>query len=107
MPQDSQKPGVNVPKIDEASYVAGGRALARSMIAVLIKEFDIDDPLAGAARALTELEDTRIALRELHEKYGDGDWDPQLHLADVVHQIEKGLDEVLNNGEDVEEGVPT
>ena len=72
----------------DRDFIEGNRAAWRSMLGACLRELghETDDPAVAHARAVSEIETTRAALRRVCEEHGDNDWDDRLHLADVVEK---------------------
>jgi len=71
---------------DEQQYINGQRSALRLMLAHCIAELGIDDVDANKARWILEREAAIAALRRVCEDFGDNDWQPDLHLADIIEK---------------------
>lgn len=69
---------------EERAYMDGGRFAWRAMFFKCLAELGYTDEDCAVGRVISQLEDTRAALRILCEDFGDNDWGDSLHLADVV-----------------------
>lgn len=81
------------PEEFERTYQDGARSAWARMFTLALKELG-----AGGDRGAWILERTAAIaiLRSVCEQYGDNDWEPSLHLGDI---IEKHLWRVLEEGE--------
>lgn len=70
---------------EEQAYIAGKRMAWRRMLDQCIRELG-DAPNLDAARLLSELEETRAALRRICADHGDNEWPDDLSLADVIEK---------------------
>jgi hypothetical protein len=75
-------------KTDEAKeqrYADGQRAALLSVLVHVLDKLGFYGPLEeAAAKWIIEREETIAALRAFCEEFGDNDWDPTLHLADIL-----------------------
>lgn len=69
---------------NEKTYMHGYNAAMRSVLGFAIKELGYENVTLESA--LTQLADTRIALRSVCAEFGDNDWPDELHLADVIEK---------------------
>ena len=75
---------------EERIYERGYRSALRMVLGDVLRGL-MDD--GDAERWRLERMDTVAALRRVCERYGDNDWEDNLHLADVVEKhLERNLD---------------
>jgi hypothetical protein len=86
MSRRRNQPATNevTPEIADVHYEQGTRAAWRTVLAHCVKNLN-DAPL-DAEHLLLEREATVNMLRTVCERFGDNDWTPQLHLADVIEK---------------------
>lgn len=77
---------------EEKAYVRGERMAWVTMLQECIKNLGYDSSESAQARWIAERELAIAALRRVCAAHGDNDWDPSLHLADI---LEKHLDRHL------------
>lgn len=84
---------------DEKQYMQGHQAAVRSMLLKCLKDLN-EDPLNQLTERLAQLASERSMaismLRCYCERYGDNDWEDNLHLSDI---IEKHLGRHLDDDE--------
>lgn len=70
----------------DEGYSAGERSAATAMMRSLLDDLRIDQgtDLERLARLVVEREEAIAALRSLCRAHGDLDWEPSLHLADIL-----------------------
>lgn len=74
------------PDSDESKmFERGQRAAFRSILSTALRELYPADDLT-VERLVLEREDVVRALREVCAGYGDNDWEPTLHLGDVIEK---------------------
>ena len=71
---------------DEVRWEAGYRAAATNMLREALKMLGFNGTEAAHAKWILEREATVGALRDVCADHGDNDWEPSLHLADVVEK---------------------
>ena len=71
---------------EERAYEVGQRALARRILAELIKGGDLGPADGTAQRWRLERGDAVAMLRQVCEAFGDNEWDDNLYLADVIEK---------------------
>lgn len=71
---------------EEEIWIRGNRAAWTRMLQHVLGELGIGDAEAGKARWILEREAVVAALREICDEYGDNDWEPDLHLGDVLEK---------------------
>ena len=77
-PEDSDR--------DEIRWEAGYRAAATNMLREALKMLGYRGDEAAHAKWILERNATLDALRNVCADHGDNDWEPDLHLADVVEK---------------------
>jgi hypothetical protein len=69
----------------EQAWLEGNRAAWVSLLALALRELGYSDqPEADKSRWILEREAAVSQLRSLCDDFGDNDWEPTLHLADVI-----------------------
>lgn len=75
---------------EERAWMLGERAgwvqILRQAIKHLGYSDDIDDGLCDKHRYILEREAAIAQLRMLCEEFGDNDWEPSLHIADIIEK---------------------
>jgi len=71
---------------EEYAYNSGSRMAWLFMLQQCIKNLGIEDVEDQKAAWVQERELAVRALRDVCLKYGDNDWDDNLHLADVIEK---------------------
>jgi hypothetical protein len=72
--------------VSEQDWIDGNRAAYLRMLQECLRELGVDDPAAGQARWVVEREATIVMLRQVCERFGDNEWQPELHLADIIEK---------------------
>ena len=71
--------------MNERDYTAGSRMAWRQILGAALRNLGYS-PALKAARLVAEREDAVAQLRRLCERYGDNDWEDNLHLGDVIEK---------------------
>lgn len=74
------------PELLEEHYARGRRMAWRSLLGTACRELGYDDLEVQHASWIQEREDVTLILRQLCEKYGDLEWNTNLHLGDVIEK---------------------
>lgn len=69
---------------DEQHYSLGHRRAYLSMLNECLRQLDYDDPVRENAALIAEREQAIQMLRQVCERFGDNDWDPDLNLEDII-----------------------
>lgn len=77
---------------EEAAYVLGHRRAWLELFEKCLRELGYGSSEAAKARWIKERESIVAALRRICSEHGDNEWEPDLHLGDV---IEKHLEDYL------------
>ncbi len=79
---------------EEKAYLEGERAAWRRVLSEAAKALGYKTDDGKLAAYLAEREQAIAALRDVCETYGDNDWEPDLHLADIIEKhLGRDLDE--------------
>ncbi len=70
----------------DTAYVSGKAQVWREVLALATQGLGATSRSRTREQLLLERADTIAALRSVCEDFGDNDWDPSLHLADVVEK---------------------
>jgi hypothetical protein len=70
----------------DTSYEIGERRAYMSMLSVVLQGLGHDASEKEQTSWVLERAEIVNALREVCQEFGDNDWDPDLHLADVIRK---------------------
>lgn len=68
--------------MSEKDWITGHRAAWQSILSQALRE--LGDAAPKAARLVAEREAAIATLRQVCEEFGDNDWEPNLHLSDII-----------------------
>lgn len=71
--------------MNEQDYTQGRKAAYRNMLRLCMKELSGEKEI-DAARLLSERESAISTLRDVCERFGDNDWENNLHLSDIIEK---------------------
>lgn len=71
---------------EERAYVQGTRSATLSMLFKCMRELGFSTDEGAAHKWAIEREETIQALMSACRDFGDDDWDPDLHLADIINK---------------------
>ncbi len=72
--------------MNEKDYELGVRQTTINTILFCLKNLSNDDPLKISINTLIEREQAINILRQVCERFGDNNWDEDLHLADIIEK---------------------
>lgn len=67
---------------EEAAYMQGQRAVYSKILADAVAHLGHTD--VSAAQLIAEREEAIAILHDLCAEFGDNEWEPSLHLADII-----------------------
>lgn len=73
--------------MSELDYINGQRSAWQRLLREALRELRGESSKElDAARLVTEREEAIAILRSACENFGDNDWNPDLHLADIIEK---------------------
>lgn len=70
--------------MNEQSYILGSERAWIHVLQLCLQHLDNNDSLVEKSRLILERTEVVHKLRSLCEDFGDNDWEPNLHLADII-----------------------
>ena len=72
--------------MEESAYILGSERAWMHMLQLCLQHLDNNDPMVKKSRLILERTEAIHRLRSLCEDFGDNDWEPNLHLADIIEK---------------------
>jgi len=71
---------------EESAYIQGKRVAWAELIRTALRELGYGPNAFDVSKLVVEREEAISQLRQLCEDFGDNDWEPGLHLADIIEK---------------------